>query len=224
MRTERLHGGVIVKLFLSLLLGLTIFSGQLFAQDNLPATYQVIDLNLNVRTGPGTRYTDIGNVPPLTQVVVTAFNDRKTWAEIEWEGATGWVSTKYINYVADATPPATTILPPQNILTGELLLDASEISCVGTEPFWNLGVMDQTQLTYSKPDSEAVVSIIETIDVSANNVTSQMFASFGFTGIIHAQQCSDGMSDTQYNWAIDLVVNDGFGAKLYSGCCSVVRN
>lgn len=213
-----------MKLFLRIFFAALLISGQSFAQGSLPATYQVIDINLNVRTGPGARFADIGSLDPFAQIVVVRFNDRKTWAEIEWEGSTAWISARFINRVSGDAQTATAIQPPVNNLTGDMLLNASEVSCVGTEPFWNLDIMDQTQLTYSTPEHEPVTSIIESIDASANNTSSQMFSSFGFTGIVHRLQCNDGMSDTVYDWAIDLVVNDGFGAKLYSGCCSIVQN
>ena len=217
-----------MKLFGTLILFLAVFSGQILAQETLPATYQVVNLaradNLNVRTGPGVRFADVGSIPPFTTVTVIGFNSRRSWAQIEWEGGTGWVSAQFIEPASVGTVVATETQPEKVILTGDMLLAANEVSCIGTEPFWGLDIMEQTQLTYSTPDTEPVTSIIESINVSANNPSSQMFSSFGFTGIVHRQQCSDGASDTIYNWAIDLVVNDGFGAKLYSGCCSIVQN
>ncbi len=214
-----------MKNFVAILILLVGIAGQSVAQiSQFPAPYQVRDLEradrLNVRNGPGVSYRDVGDLFPFTPITVVGFAGGGAWAEIEWEGGTGWVSSRFIEplNVSDLSE----IEIPQNI-TGSLL-SASEVQCFGTEPFWSINIMDQTQITYATPDSEPVTTFVESIGVSANDPRVQMFSAIGFTGVVRPQICNDGASDTSYDWALDMLVNDGFNAQLYSGCCQIIAN
>ncbi len=195
------------------------------AEDNLPGQYRTTELSLNVRTGPGVRYRDIGNIPPLSLVTVVGFSRNGNWAEITWEGRSAWISTRFITREASAVSPQADIATDIDLSSLDgLLMSADEVTCVGTEPFWNLNIMDQTLLSFDTPDGDPVESILENISRSENNPSIHMFSSFGFTGIIHREQCSDGMSDRTYDWALDLVVSDGLGQRLKTGCCFIGQN
>lgn len=52
---------------------------------------------LNVRTGAGLNYEDIGDLHYGETVVV--LEDEGTWSEIEWNGDTAWCSNKYLEKV-----------------------------------------------------------------------------------------------------------------------------
>ena len=63
---------------------------------------------------------------------------------------------------------------------------------------------------------------IETSTMSRNMYRSNYaFETSRFTGFIRRAECSDGMSDMTYGWALDLLENGGEGS-LWSGCCSTI--
>lgn len=52
--------------------------------------------SLNVRTGPGTNYSKIGQVSPGEELEVVQYDDAAGWYEIKLEGGTGWVTKQYV--------------------------------------------------------------------------------------------------------------------------------
>lgn len=50
---------------------------------------------VNIRTGPGTRFNDIGNLPSGDTAQVIGRNAEATWWQINYEGIEGWVSAQY---------------------------------------------------------------------------------------------------------------------------------
>jgi hypothetical protein len=61
---------------------------------------------LNVRSGPGVQFDIVAELEPLaTGVVATghnrSLNGADIWAEVEADGATGWVNTAYLAYLGD---------------------------------------------------------------------------------------------------------------------------
>lgn len=52
--------------------------------------------SLNVRTGPGTNYSKIGQVTPGEEFEVVKYDEAHGWYEIKLEGGTGWVTKQYV--------------------------------------------------------------------------------------------------------------------------------
>lgn len=72
--------------------------------------------NVRMRTGPGTGYGSLGTVPEGSDIYVFASVDG--WAQASYNGATGYISEKYVEYpsgkpAAEATPTPGTEQPPE---------------------------------------------------------------------------------------------------------------
>ena len=52
---------------------------------------------LNVRSGPGVKFADIGDIARSGAVNVLGYNTAGTWAKIQYRGQVGWVSAKYLS-------------------------------------------------------------------------------------------------------------------------------
>lgn len=62
--------------------------------------------NLNLREGPGTNYTVLLVMPNLATVTVVS-NPGSGWAQVSYQGTTGWASTQYLSFGAVSTGTAT---------------------------------------------------------------------------------------------------------------------
>ncbi|MBI5295561.1 MAG: hypothetical protein HY869_08805 [Chloroflexi bacterium] len=51
---------------------------------------------LRMRSGPGTQFEILNGLPPETCFTVYGFNQDRSWAWINFEGAFGWASTQYL--------------------------------------------------------------------------------------------------------------------------------
>ncbi len=57
---------------------------------------------VNIRTGPGTQFRDIGNLPEDDTAQVIGRNANATWWQIDYNGIVGWVSAQYARIEAGA--------------------------------------------------------------------------------------------------------------------------
>jgi uncharacterized protein YgiM (DUF1202 family)/uncharacterized membrane protein len=53
--------------------------------------------SLNVRTGPGTQYEDIGDIRRNSAVPVLGYDSTGHWAKVLWRGVEGWVAASYLS-------------------------------------------------------------------------------------------------------------------------------
>lgn len=62
-----------------------------------PTGYTVLasPYTVNIRTGPGTQFRDIGNLPSGENAQVIGRNTSATWWQIDYNGIVGWVSAQY---------------------------------------------------------------------------------------------------------------------------------
>jgi uncharacterized membrane protein len=177
------------------------------AETALPAIYSVAGVSggdvLNVRSGPSTDHPVIGGLPNGAEVEVTA-TAGDGWARILRGEGNGWVAMRYLKaHGADETPIA--------------------LYCGGTEPFWSLTLEPDGALTFTEIDGEPS-------NVSPNwrhSVTGRPNGSFavgtdGYVTLFHRRDCSDGMSDRTYGWALDFLRTGGQGEYL-QGCCRMLR-
>jgi uncharacterized membrane protein len=187
------------------------------AQTLLPALYDVQGVAvgdvLNIRSAPSANAAIIGILPrDATAVEVVALNADGKWAQVNTDGATGFVALRFLNRQVGAD-------------WGAL---EQPLQCIGTEPFWSL--------TYDPANGMAILSDPET--QGRNAVVSAIwqnslyrptaafaFGGAGFDGIatLRGAICSDGMSDTAYGIAVDLFLRDPSGASMgaFGGCCSM---
>ena len=179
-------------------------------------TYSVINVadddELNVRSMPTAGADKIAALAFNARSVVATGNTRKvgraTWVEIEVSGIKGWVNAAYLS--ADPAPPGSTLF-------------REPLACSGTEPFWALQVAG----THGSFDSLGEgKSTIEFISSRAAHGVPVIWALKGKTALNQSpvfalleetNQCSDGMSDLTYRYAIRIDIENG---PFYAGCCN----
>lgn len=173
---------------------------------SLPAVHSVSGLTsgdvLNVRSGPSTRDPVIGRLPEGREVEVTARSGG--WGRIILGEGDGWVAMRYLK--AQPMPE----LP-------------EALYCGGTEPFWSLAFEVRGGLTFTEMGQEPVTVAADwRHGVSGRLAGSFATGSDGYTAVFHRRECSDGMSDRTYGWAIDFL-RTGVGGAYFQGCCRMLR-
>ncbi len=182
------------------------------AQPLLPALMEVTgvaaDDTLNVRAEPGGGSRDIGDLYDGERIEITALNDSGTWARIPWTESDGWISMRYLRPVNR----------PEDPDSGMPL----DLTCSGTEPFWLAAFRPDRHLIIANLDGPDTVLTLEAITNSRNTYISTFaFKAGDYTGLLQRAECSDGMSETTYGWALDLIGYSDGNLDLTSGCCSV---
>jgi uncharacterized membrane protein len=173
----------------------------------LPAIYHVTRVSgddvLNVRSGPSTGYPVIDGLLNGTQVEVTA-GSGDGWARILHGEGNGWVAMRYLEPLTASAIPET-------------------LFCSGTEPFWSLTLERDGALTFTEMD-RGPVKISPDWRHSVTGTLNGSFAAGADRDIalFHRRDCSDGMSDRSYGWAVDFLRTGGQGAYL-QGCCRMLR-
>lgn len=173
----------------------------------LPAIYSVAGVSggdvLNVRSGPSMDHPVIGGLPKGAEVEVTA-RSGDVWARILHGEGNGWVAVRYLQeQSAVETPEA--------------------LFCGGTEPFLSLTLESDGALTFTEPEGEPFrISPDWRYTVTARPSGSFAAGTDGYTALFHRRDCSDGMSDRTYGWALDFLRTGGQGAYL-QGCCRMLR-
>ena len=59
------------------------------------ASYDV----LNIRSGPGARYSKVGAIPAGSGCVIKTGQCRKNWCRVSYIDQKGWVSLRYLRYI-----------------------------------------------------------------------------------------------------------------------------
>ena len=85
------------------------------ATATLPANRAEINQDVNVRSGPGTEYDQVGVLIPGQTSAIIGRNAEGTWFEISYVGApdgTGWVFKDLVHIVGDINSMPTVVPPP----------------------------------------------------------------------------------------------------------------
>lgn len=182
-------------------------------QGALPTLFDVIgvapDDVLNVREQPSGAADIVGTLPPTgTAIEVVARQDG--WAQINVGERAGWVNAQFLNQREDVWEPG--------------MLPAS-LSCMGTEPFWNLRQANGG-VVFSTPDGPRAMvrrTVLDTPHVQ-DNIRALIAADDKgrLTAVIRPAQCSDGMSDRVFGLESTLIF-DGSGqpSQMFVGCCRI---
>ncbi|MCK5916929.1 MAG: SH3 domain-containing protein [Cocleimonas sp.] len=80
-------------------------------QTSFATNYQVTNVDswdtLNVRSGAGTGYDVIGEIPASANKIKITSSERdiggSIWVEVKWDGKSGWVNKRYLSTVASTT-------------------------------------------------------------------------------------------------------------------------
>jgi len=54
---------------------------------------------LNMRAGPGVRYSKVGSIPAGSGCVLKSRNCRRSWCKVSFAGQEGWVNARYLRYM-----------------------------------------------------------------------------------------------------------------------------
>ena len=204
------------KLFIALTLLLLSANASLAEWQLFPAFYDVTGVasndTLNVRSGIGTKHPITHKLKHNQRYVeIIRLSDNGRWGLIGYPEGSGWASMRFL-----------TRQPNQN---GNDV--PRPISCGGNEPFWGLS-LDQNENVFSTPSSAP-----KSFSTIWQGIPNGMLAiSYGIkmangpeeiNAIIRRTQCSDGMSEMEYGFEINVLISDYSGHQMYHGCCSLVR-
>ena len=75
------------------------------------ANYQVTNVDswdtLNVRSGAGTGYDVVSEIPASANKIQITSSERdvggSTWVKVKWDGQSGWVNKRYLSVAANTT-------------------------------------------------------------------------------------------------------------------------
>jgi uncharacterized membrane protein len=206
----------------SLLVVLAVAQPSQAADVTVYAVSSTADGGLNMRSAPGTNSSVIVRIPANGTGIVATGEEKKVgntvWAKVYWAGKGGWVSKTYLSSntnLPTSNKPAPTKPPSSGGIS---------MKCGGTEPFWDI-TLTEGQVRVNMLDGPKYSVPVTFRQTSANNQTIAVIA--GGSGANETQtflqkvaECSDGMSDKNYPYAVTAVVNR---QKVVSGCCDVQR-
>lgn len=184
--------------------------------DGWPALYDVIDVSeddvLNIRGAPSAGADIVGTLAPDARgVEVLGVNRAESWGRVSTAEGVGWVSMAFLA----RRPGQWTGDPPV------------AMACAGTEPFWTFEIND-AEATFESMGA-LPLDFSRTVAASSRNRIDAHVRVFendlgGLVANLRNATCSDGMSDREYGWAVDLlvVVAGTDNAQMFSGCCSLV--
>ncbi len=205
-----------IRLFAPLLclgLGLGLAAPAARAQE-LPALYAVTGVAagdvLNIRATPDPDAAIVGTLPPdATGVEVVAVDG--DWAVLNANDGTGYAALRFLQREDG---------PAWNALE-------TPLACVGTEPFWSLGIDPATgTTTYQTPEMAAPLQSL--LSETWPGTIWAPAAAFSLTdglAVLQPGECSDGMSDRTYGIVADIflrAINGDAGPTRLSGCCRIV--
>lgn len=153
--------------------------------------------HLNVRADSSAGSEDLGDLKQGALVEVIAVSSDGKWGKFIWEEANGWAAMRYL---ADT--------PRTRSASGMPL----GLQCAGTEPFWSADMVTDASFKFEAPDGVSAMTGLEIV-----NVPDGYDLTMGkMSGNLRPQECSDGMSDRDYGWSLDIILEGGFELK---GCC-----
>ena len=170
------------------------------------------DDTLNVRSGPSASATDIGDLPAnATAIEIAGTDPSGRWGQIVWEEGDGWVSMRFLT--PDSVPRITGTALPAGLM------------CSGTEPFWSMR-LSQDDAVYSNIEGAIYPMSIRGAQVAEGRPNFPVhigYAGAGASGnvVIAPESCSDGMSDRDYPWRIELLLGTEGGRRFQLGCCQL---
>ena len=94
--------------------------------------------------------------------------------------------------------------------------------CGGVEPFWSLEINEEDAL-YSAPDTDPITYSIPLITKAEGRdwprVLTLLAQRDTAIAVLRPLQCSDTMSDIDFDWTIDILTQRNSEAIALTGCC-----
>lgn len=190
---------------------LLILSLGALSAEELPAQYSVsgvaADDVLNIREAPRAASAKIGELGPYTiNVEVLALSEDGRWGRIGMPEGNGWVAMRY--------------LARQGLPEGEVI--PRPLSCVGTEPFWRIGLLPRGD-EFERLGEDRIDLERGDERPGEDGYQAKLSASDGTTYslVVTRGQCGDGMSDREFGWSGTLYIDRPGGAETLQGCCTL---
>ncbi len=198
-----------MKLFTAFLFALLLPA--LAQAQTLPDTFIVTgvaaDDVLNIRAEPTASAPIVGELGPyMINIEVLKLSANQKWGRVSTGEGNGWASMRYLersghNDLSEVPRPMT---------------------CIGTEPFWALGMHPQGDeyvlLGYGRHD---LTWIKDVLAFQGFVVVFEEGPSLNRTLTVERGLCSDGMSDRDYGWRATLLNEAPDGDSLQFGCCTL---
>ncbi len=201
-----------------LMLALAFISGAAIvgpARAAEPGYYRVTDVAagdvLNIRAEPDAQSGIVGEFPPdahPVEVLEVVTEGTAEWGRVLAADRNGWVAMRF--------------LAPETVETIVGTLVPIGLQCGGTEPFWsltaaagslNFSAIDLEALSLPLTDATTTTGRNNRFGLVASDDTQRMTAM-----LASGDACSDGMSDRDFGWRIDLLI-EGTETRAYEGCC-----
>lgn len=100
--------------------------------------------------------------------------------------------------------------------------DRPPLLCGGAEPFWSLEIGAE-KATFTAPDVDQIDYTIPHVAKAQGRPWPEVLTLLAqrdtALAIIRPMQCSDTMSDTRYDWTIDVLTQRNGAAIALTGCC-----
>jgi len=160
---------------------------------------------LNIRALPLAGSDKLGEIAPdQMNVEVVRLSDDGRWGLVGRREFSGWVAMRF--------------LVRQEVDAGRI---PRPLRCLGTEPFWSLGLLQGGE-EFTTPDDSQPLSLISEA-VAAGGFLAFLADPAGgvWTLTIAAQQCSDGMTDRSFGWRGVVFQQGEGGNSLRNGCCTL---
>jgi len=157
---------------------------------------------LNIRAEPNANAAIVGTLAPDTGGIRATAQSTQSldWIHIAAGGVEGWANANFLGYATPFAP-----LPVR-------------LTCSGTEPFWGVELSyTRGDVTYAFRDEDFTAGF-SAPGAPLNRAGIWVMTRFDDDAdflVLEAETCSDGMSETQYDYAL-LAKLDG---NLLGGCC-----
>ncbi|MBK8452682.1 MAG: SH3 domain-containing protein [Thiofilum sp.] len=163
---------------------------------------------LNLRAEPSANAEIRYNFPKGTQVISNGTEKKvgsATWVQVHFYNFEGWVNKKYLT-------------PTMNLnRLGATTSKATErLQCSGTEPFWGFKFNGKTVQGESMKDDTKYRTTVTKRSATRDQTTTVVEAGKLAFLIQKTGQCSDGMSDIVYPYAVEVMLPN---KTFLSGCC-----
>lgn len=178
----------------------------------LPNVFTVIDVPANdvlwVRDAPNGTASKIGALSP-NAIVAVLEPAQGNWAKVSIPGKNGYVSARYL-----AQGGGTTV--STGMQTG--------LVCAGTEPFWQFNIADDGRTRFQDVGNSGAPLFSNLAAVNGFGFMASYpfdFQTANVVGKLDRQLCSDGMSDLNYPFSLQLDAPVGGSMRSVYGCCSL---
>jgi uncharacterized membrane protein len=171
---------------------------------------------LNIRAEPDPKSDILESLEPgarPVEVLETRTEGSTEWGRVLSGDANGWVAMRFLQ------PIEVPVIAGTDIPDG--------LACGGTEPFWGARLSTADGIVFAPIEGpETAFPISRALNAVGRNSRFAVLGEAGGTRasaiIARFETCTDGMSDRDFGWRIDLLLEkpgDAGYPQLHEGCC-----